>query len=949
MPEHARQHSLPWGPDLEPTEPTKRSTRQAEQADATARSAAAPTATAAAPVLVLDGRTVYVLDAHSLIYQVFHALPPMTTPQGEPIGAVYGFTRDLLQIIEQKAPDYLLCAFDRPGPTFRHDLYDRYKANRDEMPDELAVQLPKIRTLLEAFAVPILEADRYEADDILATVARICDEQRARCYLVTTDKDCRQSITDRVSLFNLRRDQIYDAASLAADWGIRPDQVVDFQALVGDPVDNIPGIPLIGPKGAGQLLQTYGTLEAVLEHAGEVKGAKRSRNLQEGREAALKSRRLVRLATDVPVPLDWSRGRLGGFDPERIDGLFAEYGFQSLVNQLQRLVPRPAGPAWRAEYEVVDTDEKFAQLLAQLEVQRRISIDTETTSVWPRWAEIVGISVCWQEGQAYYLPLRAPPGDRCLQAGPVLEQLRGVLEDPAVEKVGQNLKYDAIVLRAAGIRLAGLTFDTMVASYLLDAGQRNHNLGELAERYLNRRSVSIKELIGAGKQQKRMDQVPVEQVGPYAAEDADVPLRLAPILGRRLEVAELRRLFDTVEMPLVEVLAEMEYHGVKIDCQRLGQLSDQFGDRLQGLEREIYELAGRKLNIASPRQLAAVLFDELGLPVVKRTKTGPSTSADVLEQLAAQHPLPATILAYRQYAKLKNTYVDALPNLVHPETGRVHASFNQVVTATGRLSSSDPNLQNIPVRTDAGREIRSAFVPGRPGWKLLAADYSQIELRVLAHFSADEELCRAFAEGEDIHARVAGEVFGVSAGQVTAEMRRQAKAVNFGVLYGQSPFGLARALGIGRDEAARFIDNYFKRYPAVEHFLQRTLETCRRDGYVKTILGRQRAIQGVRQDAGRGLNPAERTAVNTVIQGSAADLIKLAMIAVRDRLREQRLDAMMVLQIHDELIFEVPPEELVRVARLVAEAMTGVLALRVPLAVDLKAGPNWADCAALEC
>jgi DNA polymerase-1 len=597
---------------------------------------------------------------------------------------------------------------------------------------------------------------------------------------------------------------------------------------------------------------------------------------------------------------------------------------------------------------LVDTPEALAAFVAQLRQQKCISLDTETTDVCPRWAELVGLSLAWNEQEAWYLPVRAPHGERHLDLRQTLDALRPILEDPAVEKIGQNLKYDMIVLRAAGIEVAGVAFDTMVASYLLDAGRRNHSLDELASRYLNHTKIKTTDLIGSGKNQKPMDEVPVRRVADYAGEDALVPVRLRPILANELAEANLTELLAQLELPLIEVLVELEYNGIKVDVDCLAELSHRYGQRMEALQQEIYELAGHPLNIASPKQLQEVLFVEQKLPVLKRTaQTGPSTDADVLEDLARLHPLPAKILQYRQYAKLKSTYVDALPQMVHPLTGRVHASFNQVVAATGRLSSSDPNLQNIPVRTEAGREIRSAFVPGQEGWLLLAADYSQIELRILAHFSGDERMCEAFARDEDIHARVASQVNGVPLEGVTPEMRREAKAVNFGVIYGQSAFGLARALGIDQAAAARFIDSYFEGYPGIEEFLKRVLADCRKRGYVNTILGRRRAIRGVRENAGRQRNLAERTAVNTVIQGSAADLIKLAMIAIHRRLRRERLPARMLLQIHDELIFETPSDQLPSLARLVTEEMAGVETLKVSLKVDLRAGPNWADATSL--
>jgi DNA polymerase-1 len=891
-----------------------------------------------------------VIDANSLIFQVFHAIPEMTSPRGQPVNAVFGFTRDLLFLLQDKKPDYLFCAFDLAGPTFRHELYDQYKAERAEMPDDLAPQFDLIHRMVEALRIPILSLESFEADDILATVARRTEEMGGQCFVVTADKDCRQLITDCVKIYNVRKNTIFDAEALAAEWGVRPDQVVDFQALVGDPVDNVPGVPLIGPKNARELLEKYGTLESVFEHAHEISGAKRRQNLIEGRDKAMLSRQLVRLDSEVPIEIDWNHGHVESFDVHAALELCGEFGFHRLADQIRTLGAGPVQPAVepvqvKADYRLIDTPEKFAAFLAELSRQERFSFDTETTSTSPTQADIVGYSFSWLPGQGYYVPVRGPEGEAKLDPATVLETLRPILENPTIGKLGQNLKYDMLVLRRAGVELRGLAFDTMVASYLIDAGERNHNLDELALRYLNHTTIKITELIGTGKDQKRMDEAPIAAVSDYAAEDAEVVWRLWPMLEKELKDANLEPLFEKVELPLIDVLVEMEHNGIKIDVDRLADLSRQYQERLTKLEAEIYELAGRPFNIDSPKQLQQVLFVEQKLPVVSKTKTKgePSTDVSVLEELALQHALPAKIIEYRQYAKLKGTYVDALPKMVNPRTGRVHASFQQAVAATGRLSSSDPNLQNIPIRSESGREIRSAFLAGHSGWQLLAADYSQIELRVLAHYSEDETLCQAFAADEDIHTLVASQVYGVPQAEVTSAMRRAAKTVNFGIIYGQSPFGLAKVLGIEQSQAAEFINAYFKRYPGVERFLSSVLEDCLRKGYVSTILGRRRAIHGVRPGAGRQRNLSERTAINTVIQGSAADLIKLAMIGVFNRLRREGLAARLLLQIHDELVFEVPPDEVALLAQLVAEEMAGVMALRVPLKVDVKTGYNWAE------
>jgi DNA polymerase-1 len=901
----------------------------------------------------LVGQTVWVVDSHSLIHQVFHAIPDMTSPSGQPVNAVYGFARDLLFLLESKQPDFLFCAFDLPGKTFRHLLYEQYKAGRPDMHEDLVPQIEMVHRMVEALGIPVLSYEGFEADDIVATVARISDALGGRCFVVSGDKDCRQLITEHVKLYNIRKNEVIDRARLHAEWGVAPQQVVDYQALVGDATDNVPGVPLIGPKAARDLLEKYGSLDNILVHVDEVPGAAKKENLKKYREQALLSRTLVKLHAHVPLAISWKSARPSGGDNARARKLFEEFGFRRLADRLpaiRDLVTEDGGgeggepAAAKPVYITIDTPEALEALVLEMRQQKQISVDTETTHIWPRWADIVGVSLSWNEHQAYYLPLRGPEGARVLGFQAALDALRPVLEDAAIGKLGQNLKYDRIVLRNAGIELAGEAFDTMVASYLLDAGQRNHNLDDLAKRYLHHVTIKIEELIGSGRQQKRMDEVPIPLITDYAAEDALVPVRLQPILARRLESESLVPLFRDVEMPLIDVLVELEYNGVKIDVERLAELSRSYGVHMERLEKEIYALAGHEFNIASPRQLQEVLFDEQKLPARRWTaKTGPSTDADVLEELAVLHPLPARIVDYRQYAKLKGTYVDALPRMVNPRTGRVHASFNQVVAATGRLSAHDPNLQNIPVRTEAGREIRSAFVPGEEGWTLVAADYSQIELRVLAHYTADERLCDAFQRDEDIHARVAGQVNNVPLEQVTEDMRRQAKVVNFGTIYGQGAVGLARQLGIDRQTAAKFIDSYFQTYPGIERFLVESLAECRRQGYVTTILGRRRTIEGVRADAGRSRNLPERTAVNTIIQGSAADLMKLAMIAVYRRLKRERHPARMLLQIHDELIFEAPHEQVSYLAKLLREEMSGVYPLRVPLKVDVKAGPNWAD------
>ncbi len=950
----------------------------------------------------LTGKKVIVLDVHGIVYQVFHTMREMSGPKGQPTGAAFGFIRDVMTLLNKFHPDYVFCAFDMPGETFRHRIYPAYKANRPEMPEDLKPQMIFVRELVDALCVARLEKEGFEADDLLATVARRTEEANGEAILVTSDKDARQLITDKVSLYNLRKELLYDAGELLKDWGIRPDQVIDFQTMVGDSTDNIPGIHLIGPKGATQLLNEYGTLEGVFDHLDELKGKKKE-NIAASRDRVGITRQLVRLDPDVPIGIDWEEGRFHGVDPDRLTALFKEFGFRSLLPRIKELIEnfgvgraktdssliglvdlmeRSAGDSPReperglfdgretsedgttssggdgegtlAEesgvteaffhalrtarkgsgpeagegtgtpdfpvtdafnfdrypedvvYSLIDTPELFESFLTSLRAAPVISVDLETVDceqvtsrVHPRFAKIAGIALCFDAKTGYYLPIRGPVGSRLLPERETLEALRPILESDRVRKIGQNIKFDMIVFRNVGIRLQGVFFDTMVADYLLHAGEQRHNLDDLAANYLGYETMRISELIGTGKNQKRMDEVPTEQVARYAGEDALVPWFLYPRLLESLRKdPALLRLLTELEIPLIDVLVELETNGIAIDPEHFAEQSKALKERLDRLETEIRELAadvdpdpdfGKKFNINSTQQLQRILFDDLNLPVVKKTKTGRSTDLKVLEELAQYHPLPEKLIEHRRFTKLQGTYIDPLPLLRHPVTGRIHASFNQVVTATGRLSSSDPNLQNVPVRSEEGKLIRSGFVPDASlGFDtFLSCDYSQIELRILTHFSKDENLTAAFERDLDIHSHVASELFGVPLDQVTSEMRRKAKAVNFGLVYGQSAFGLAGQLKIPQSEAAEYIRKFFETYPGIHRFFDRVLEDCRRNGFVRTILGRRRAIDGVRGARGdKPLNMAERNAINTVIQGSAADLMKIAMVNVATRLHE---------------------------------------------------------------
>jgi DNA polymerase-1 len=915
----------------------------------------------------LSGKTVLAIDTLSRVYQLFHALPEMTAPDGTPVSVIFGFTRDLLDIIEKKKPDYLLCAMDPPGPTFRHERFEQYKANRAEMPADLVPQIPLVRRLLEVFGIPCLEVPGFEADDVLATIATRTVAAGGDCTIATSDKDARQLLGPHVTLLNLRTNQPLGTDELLAEWSIRPDQVVDFLSLVGDAVDNVPGVPGIGPKIASELLQTHGTLDALLANIDSVSGAKRKENLRGHGDTARAGRELIRLETNVPVAVPWRAAALHPPDAEALGGLLRELGFRSLLGRVVKgggapapeiraaaaaPAPRKAGP--RTLFDMEGDEAAPAATLAARE-QRIEALVEQPGDAAGISAAVVGLRAAG--------PLAicvVPPAEATLLARPVgvvvaaatqavwftaeslasHADLRLLLADPAVPKRGHDLKRQDVALRTLGILLDGVAFDTLLAAYLLEAGERNLGLTETAIRH----GVEGVDAAAAGAIDRPSD-------AATAAAHCRLVHALVAQLPSALASDHLDVLFATVEMPLARVLAAMECRGVRVDTAKLAALSADYAARLAMLEREIHELAGRDFAIASPIQLRGVLFDELGLPVVKRGKTGPSTDAEVLEQLAPLHPLPAKLLEHRKYTKLKSTYVDALPALVDPATGRVHTTFNQTVTATGRLSSSDPNLQNIPTRTAEGQEIRAAFLPGEPDWQFVAADYSQIELRILAHLSGDAAMRAAFAAGEDIHARTAAAVCGVPPSDVTSAMRRIAKAVNFGILYGQSAFGLAKALGISQADAAEFIAGYFRAFAGAAAFMDDVLDRCRRDGHVTTMLGRRRAIAGVRERAKRrsatgvmALTLPEREAVNTVVQGSAADLIKIAMLRVDARLRAEGRRAALVLQIHDELLLESPPDELPDIERLVAEEMRGAMTLEVPIEVSVQSGATWAEC-----
>ncbi len=868
----------------------------------------------------------------------------MTGPAGQPTHAVFGIMRDLMNLIKTHNPDFLAAAWDGPGPVFRESILPSYKAQREEMPTDLRLQLPVIKEAFQAFEVPVVEALGSEADDVIATLARLGVEQGLDVTICTSDKDARQLIGPHVRLFNIRKQEAMDEPALLADWGIRPDQIVDLLSLTGDTADNIPGVPGIGVKTAAQLLQQFDSLDNLLANLDKVKGDKKRESLKAHTQTALTARTLVKLQTDLELGTDWGALKLTPPNIPNAVKLCQQCGFHKFQKDLTDAYGS-ATPAveWRTDYRTVDTPEALDKFVEELAAQPKFCLDTETTDTNPCRARLVGLSFAWKPELAYYIPVRGPMFDQKLDEQLVLEKLRPILEDPSRTIVGQNIKYDWIILAQAGVTLGGRMVDSMILSYLLESGERNHSLDEISQRLLDHKMIPISNLIGKGKNQKKMDEVEVALVAEYAAEDADATWRITEKLEPIVRDQDLWTLYDNVERPLVEVLARMEKAGVVVDVPRLKQLSDEFAKRLAEIEKEIYLHAGGEFNIASAQQLREILYDRLKLPILGKTPGGePSTAAEILEELAPMHPLPRMLMEHRQLSKLKNTYLDALPTVIGSDS-RVHASFNQTVAATGRLSSSEPNLQNIPVRSEQGRQIRQAFIAPGPDWVLLTADYSQIELRMLAHFCQDANLLEAFRTGRDIHNVVAAQIFGVDESNVTDEQRRQAKTVNFGVIYGLSAYGLASRLSITQSEASIFIEAYFANYPGIDTWMTTVLEEAKSTGRVKTILGRRRPIQGIKSTTGRQRNLAERTAINTVIQGSAADLIKMAMIRIDQELRALKLQSRLILQIHDELVFEVPKTELAQVRELVRRLMNSALDLNVPVEVDVAAGPNWLD------
>lgn len=908
----------------------------------------------------------FLVDAYALIYRAFFAFirQPLTNTRGENTSAPWGFLNFLLSLRDDHDPAYLAVVFDA-GLSGRDEVFPEYKATRERMPDELRASLPRIRELVGAFNDEIVEVDGYEADDVIGTLARQAAGAGVEAVVVSGDKDFHQLVGPGIRLLNPGRG---GASGVAAHWidesnaserlGVAPDEVADFLALVGDASDNVPGAPGIGPGWARRLLTEIGPLDEIVAHPERIPWKSKRHSIENNADQILLSRRLVTIQTDLPIELDLERLRLGEPDYPRLRELCVDLGFRSLLERFSRTGdPDSEGEAGGSGYRVISAAPEVDRAVAEARQAGRVALKLLATSPEPMRATPVGLSLVWEAGTGVYLPLghEPPPPEPPPEAGdtvgnlppitgPGMDSLRELLEDPEFPKVGHDLKEEMILLRRAGVRFAGADFDTMVASYVLDPGRRQHTVGFVSADVLHRAVAPLDELTGRGRKR-----IPVGEVAPEAAcnalcRRAEVSLELASRFGTELAEEGAERLFRSLEMPLVPLLSEMEEAGIRIDPAVFTAMSRRLGEDLTLVREEILKEAGESFNVNSNPQLRRVLFEKLGLPVLKRTKTGPSTDASVLEELAARgYTLPRHLLDYRQLEKLRSTYVDALPKLVNPSTGRIHASFNQAVAATGRLSSSNPNLQNIPIRTDLGREIRKGFV-AEAGHLLFAADYSQIELRILAHFSGDPAFVTAFREGVDIHRQTASVIFGIPVGEVTPEERTRAKTINFATLYGQGDFSLGRQLGIPRREAARFIQSYFERFSGVRTFLDRQIEMAKEKGYVETLSGRRRYVPELRSGKWNVRQFGERVAQNTPIQGSAADLIKEAMIRIRSELREAGLASRLLVQVHDELLFEVPAQELDHLREIVVRNMEGAMDLTVPLRVDAGAGHSWYDC-----
>jgi len=874
----------------------------------------------------------FLIDGASYAYRSFYAIRHLSTSKGVPTNAVYGFVNTINKLIADFNPEYLIVTFDAKGPTFRHERFKEYKIQRKPMPEELAIQLPQIKKLCKALGIPVLEQQGYEADDLMATLAEQAAAQGLEVYIATGDKDMLQIVDDDIKVLHTHRDNaIIDVAAVREKYGIEPGQIVDMLALAGDTSDNVPGIPGIGEKTALSLIQEFKNVQGVLDNVDKISGAKRKENIRNNAALAQMSRELVTLDKQAPVQLDLDKARAGEQDSGELENLYREFEFNRLLKTLAPEKKRTV------EYKTAQTDQQLHQVEHHLKTTKNSALSLAVADDDPITSELIGFALSPETGRAFYLPLRGRA-----KKDPTLAILKKLVSSAKIQLAGHNIKQSIIILRKSGLEITNQLFDVEIAAYLLQP-EGNYQIETLAQKYLETTPQHLPKLAQTNKKKVKLTELPLELIAKSNCEKADLILELMQELNRELTDKDMADLFHQVEMPLVRVLADMEYRGVRVDTEFLADMSAEFKQQLDRLELRIYDIAGGAFNINSPKQLAEILFTRLKLPVQKRTKTGPSTDVEVLTKLARLHPLPKEILEYRQLAKLKSTYIDALPGLINPLTGRLHTSFNQTVTSTGRLSSSNPNLQNIPVRTEIGRRIRRAFVPAQPDWLLISADYSQIELRIFAHLADEENMIEAFRRGDDIHAYTASLVWQVALDQVDKQMRERAKAVNFGIIYGQQAFGLAAGLGIDVKEAADFIEQYYARYPRIKNYMDQTIEHARREGWVSTIMNRRRYIPELKSSNNNTAALARRTAINAPIQGSAADIIKVAMINIHRRLEQEKLIGRMILQIHDELVFEAPADELEELKKLAVHEMESVVELKVPLKVECNIGANWME------
>jgi DNA polymerase-1 len=890
----------------------------------------------------------FIIDGYSYLYQAFYAIKALTGPKGEPTNAIYGFISMILRLLDKEKPDYLAITFDLKEPSFRHKEFKEYKATRKPMPSELISQVGVVREIVDAYRIPTFTKAGYEADDVIGTLVHSLRKEPVSIFIITRDKDAKQLLRERVAIYDTKAGELYQADDFRKEFGFEPHQLPDYMALAGDSSDNIPGVKGVGEKTAKELVAKYGSLENLLKNLNSIEKESLREKLKENIESAELSKHLASLVTDVPLDFDISKCAMKEPDRDKLVTIFQEHGFAKFISSVLSAPASSEGVSAITEeavkYSLVTERKQLEALAALLGRAKEVSVDTETTSEDQFTAELVGISFSVKEGEAFYVPVRAPVGETVIPREEVITHLAPILQSEKIRKIGQNLKYDSIILRRVGVNLSPIWFDTMVAAYLLDPEGKGYSLDNLALKYLGLKKTSIAELIGKGKNQISMDRVSAKRVCDYSCQDADYALRLYYILAPKLKETKLESLFRDVEMPLVSVLTDMEFAGVSIDTRILKDISREVGQKAAAIEKEIYKLVGHEFNIDSPKQLSAVLFEELELPRGKKTTTGQSaTDHTVLDELARSHPLPAKVIEYRTLTKLKSTYLDAFPQMVSTFDGRVHTSFNQTGTATGRLSSSDPNLQNIPIKEDIGRQIRRAFITRSKDYKILTCDYSQIELRLLAHFSRDPELIAAFNRGEDIHSSVAAALYRVKIKDVTPTQRRHAKAVNFGIVYGLSPHGLSVGLGISHEEAKEYIDTYFQKYKGVTAFIEKVISRAREDGCVTTVLNRIRYIPGISSDDKQRRALAERLAVNTVLQGSAADMIKIAMIRIHRAFKERESKSALILQIHDELVFEIFEKDLKEEREIIVSAMENAIPLSVPVRVNLEIGDNWLE------